>query len=486
MYDYVRQTDEELSLAEDAALSVYDTSDPDWTLVGRDGEYGFAPANYIELRPAGAAKAVDTNTSDEAHQPAAPASLPPESSQSPALVLAGIMNRDVPTAAVSVPPPLASPASSEPHLERPIHTPEASDDDEHPLPRSGPSLPFRPSVQPSQPPTGPNLPDRVETPRVTSSPPFNRAVPADHIDDVVIPSPGGFRLYHISEMVSVMGKRKKLPTTLGVNIATGTIMVAPEKSRDGPQQEWTAEKLTHYSVEGKHLFMELVRPSKSVDFHAGTKDTAEEIVSALGEIAGAVKAEGLREVLVAGSGANDGRKRGQVLYDFVAQGDDEVTVGVGDEVIILDLSRSEEWWMVRRVKDGKEGVMPSSYVDWIRRPVASTPKSDLSLPARTLTEPNRIVEEQRPAREAARSGRPGEARTGGPPSQMVLGVALPQRGSSLVRQDGRDVQISQKQRQPSTSAAKTSSVSRSSECYPPPPPPPFPRVAQFRLGRLSG
>ena len=461
MYDYVRQTDEELSLAEDAALSVYDTSDPDWTLVGRDGEYGFAPANYIELRPAASVKAVNVNASDEAHQPPTPASLPSESSQSPALAVAGIMHRKISTAAASAPPPLASPASSEPHLERPIHTPEASDDDDPPLPPSAPSLPVRPSMQPRPSPTGPSLPGRVKTPRVSSSPPFNRAVPTDHIDDVVMPSPGGFRLYHISEMVSVMGKRKKLPTTLGVNIATGTIMVAPEKSRDGPQQEWTAEKLTHYSVEGKHLFLELVRPSKSVDFHAGTKDTAEEIVSALGEIAGAVKAEGLRELLVAGSGADDGRKRGQVLYDFVAQGDDEVTVGVGDEVIILDLSRSEEWWTVRRVKDGREGVMPSSYVEWIRRPVPSTPKSDPPLPGPTLTERNR-AEEQRLAREAARSGRPGEARAGGPSSQMGLGVALPQRGSSLVRQDGREVQTSQKQRQPSTSSAKPSSASKSS------------------------
>ena len=72
-------------------------------------------------------------------------------------------------------------------------------------------------------------------------------------------------------MVSAIGKKKKLPTTLGLNLATGTIMIAPEKSRDGPQQEWSAEKLTHYSIEGKHVFMELVRPSKSVDFHAGAK-----------------------------------------------------------------------------------------------------------------------------------------------------------------------------------------------------------------------
>jgi hypothetical protein len=168
-------------------------------------------------------------------------------------------------------------------------------------------------------------------------------------------------LYNINEMVSVMGKRKKMPTTLGINLATGTIMIAPEKERDGPQQEWTAEKMTHYSIEGKHIFLELVRPSKSVDFHAGAKDTAEEIVAALGEMAGAVRAEGLREVIMAGSG--QGQKKGIVLYDFMAQGDDEVSVAVDDEVIIIDDTKSEEWWQVRRVKNGKEGVVPSSYVE---------------------------------------------------------------------------------------------------------------------------
>src|ERR1700722_539734 len=157
-------------------------------------------------------------------------------------------------------------------------------------------------------------------------------------DDAPAQSPGGYHLYNVNEMVSSMGKRKKMPTTLGLNLATGTIMLSPAKSRDGPSQEWTAEKMTHYSMEGKHVFIELVRPSKSLDLHAGAKDTAQEIVAALGEIAGAQRAEGLREVITAATGGG-GQKKGQVLYDFMAQGEDEVTVGVGDEVIVLDDSK---------------------------------------------------------------------------------------------------------------------------------------------------
>ncbi|KAL3961578.1 hypothetical protein ACCO45_003101 [Purpureocillium lilacinum] len=32
IYEYTRQTDEELSFSEDAILDIYDTSDPDWIL----------------------------------------------------------------------------------------------------------------------------------------------------------------------------------------------------------------------------------------------------------------------------------------------------------------------------------------------------------------------------------------------------------------------------------------------------------------------
>jgi hypothetical protein len=189
---------------------------------------------------------------------------------------------------------------------------------------------------------------------VKASPPYNRA------GEMTPRSPSGYHMYNINEMVEVMGKRKKMPTTLGINMVTGIIFISPEG--DDRQQEWTAEKLTHYSIEGKHVFLDLVRPSKSVDFHAGAKDTAQEIVAALGEIAGAYRAEGLREVLAAGKGGS-GNKKGTILYDFTAQGDDEVTVDVGDDVVVIDDTKSEEWWMVRRMKNGKEGVVPSSYVE---------------------------------------------------------------------------------------------------------------------------
>jgi hypothetical protein len=426
LYDYSRQTDEEVSFTEDADLKVYDVSDPDWTLVGVGDDYGFVPANYIELSSAAPAapglpprspsvrsRGYSNPTAAEPDTPASPVS-PARSFHSPAANLARVLGGGAPTS-----PTAARTISSPPPAPRQQFTPEASDEDE-----PAPALPRRPTSQEHS--QGP-LP----------SPPYNRAVPTLEDEASQLRSPGGFHLYNISEMVSAMGRRKKMPTTLGINIATGTIMLAPEKSRDGPQQEWTADKMTHYSIEGKHVFIELVRPSKSLDLHAGAKDTAQEIVAALGEIAGVQRSEGLREVISAASGGGS-HKKGQVLYDFMAQGEDEVTVAVGDEVIVLDDTKSEEWWNVRRLKNGKEGVVPSSYIEITGFATIEPPSRSGLNAGLSVVEQNRI-EEERLAKEAARADRARqEAEAARSRSE------IPKRGSSLAddqpqhRRDRRD------------------------------------------------
>lgn len=275
----------------------------------------------------------------------------------------------------------------------------------------------------------------------------------------MVHSPGGYHMYNINEMVSIMGKRKKMPTTLGINSATGVIMIAPEKSRDGPEQTWTAEKMKHYSIEGKHVFLELVRPSKSVDFHAGAKDTAEEIVSALGDLAGAVRAAGLDEIIRAGAGSSQKQKKGQVLYDFMAQGDDEVTVAVGDEVIVIDDTKSEEWWQVKRLKNNKEGVVPSSYIE-ITGTVSTGPSTSTSgINAGLSSRDQARLEEERLAKESIRAARREEDRG----SEVGPGMRLPERGSSLSQRDSSN--FSAQQRKRDSGRNDTSSRSSKSSMY---------------------
>ncbi|KAF4968213.1 hypothetical protein FZEAL_10422 [Fusarium zealandicum] len=444
--NYVEETDEELSFPEDAHLDVYDTSDPDWILTGLDGEYGFVPANYIEMGesdespapsvvspppslPTRPQPAREPEPEPEMQSPGMPGHLPPPS-QNPAAALAGVMHARS-TSQQSAPPPQPPRASVT------FSEPPESDDE----PIRSPTLPARPRATALPSPTY----------EMSSSPVEGRSRQRE-----ATRTPGGFHMYNINEMVSVMGKKKKMPTTLGINLLTGVILIAPEHAQDGPSQEWMADRMTHYSREGKHVFMELLRPSKSIDFHAGAKDTAEEIVNALGELAGAVRAGGLREVIMAGSGG--GKKQGQILYDFMAQGDDEVTVAVGDEVVVLDDTKSEEWWQVRRLKNGKEGVVPSSYIE-ITGKIPSPPGSAGINSAKSLVEQNRL-EEIRLTKEAMKAGKE--------PQQVGPGVPLPERGSSLMaiengsnsgqqrsrRENGRGEGSSQPRSKPKPDASK--------------------------------
>ncbi|RCI14779.1 hypothetical protein L249_7050, partial [Ophiocordyceps polyrhachis-furcata BCC 54312] len=358
IYDYTRQTDEELSFPEDALLDIFDTSDPDWILAGHDDEYGFVPSNYIEVKETRTGHA-DTTSPSVPALPKRPQSGDisaktdhPSHSESPES--SPIFSRTSPplTSASNL---IRADVSKHISLDGKTSNSEVNEDDED---LQSPSLPPR---QHAHLLSGQRPPDYL---------PARESLSVNGQEDDYSRTPGGFHLYNINEMVTVMGKRKKMPTTLGVNLQTGTILIAPEHTHDDPNQEWTADKMTHYSREGKHVFVELVRPSRSVDFHAGAKDTAEEIVAALGDLTGVIRAEGLREVILAGSPKT--LRQGQVLYDFMAQGDDEVTVAAGDEVSILDDTKSEEWWQIRRQRNGKEGVVPSSYIQVTRNVILPT------------------------------------------------------------------------------------------------------------------
>jgi len=310
-------------------------------------------------------------------------------------------------------------------------------------------------------------PRSPESPPVTSPPP--RSVTFDQYDppeDRNPPTPlsgSGYHLYNIYEYLTQPGKNKKMPITLGINIPKGMIMIAPEKTRDGPQQEWSAEKLEYYSQEGKHVFMELKQPSKSVDFHCGAKDTASEIVAALGELSGAAKGAGLREVLAAGSGNSNVQKKGVMLFDFMAQGDDEVTVGLGDEILVLDDSASDEWWKVRRIKNGKEGVVPANYVEITETVRTSAPAAALARSGtnagRSVVEQNRLEEEELTRQLAKSKKRESDVRN----DQVGPGLSLPARHSSLLRTKVDHPRTSQRSKRDST-VKDSKPASKPSQC----------------------
>ncbi|RKF61462.1 Actin cytoskeleton-regulatory complex protein sla1 [Erysiphe neolycopersici] len=402
LYDYTRQTDEELSFTENSELNVYDTSDINWILVGLKGEYGFVPSNYIEIE-----KSEDASLQASAS----------DSSNKMAVITEKNESR---SSVTSIQSPEINTVGTQIKIGQ--HEFEASDDDGSRDSSRGVKRTSALDSDHAHKHNSFRSQSSIDSPK--TSPSYTRTSQRGNDNSDVFYAPQGFHMYNINEMVTDMGRRKKIPTTLGINNATGVIIIAPEKSKLGDVQRWTAEKMTHYSIEGKHIFLELVQPNKSVDFHAGAKDTAREIVSALGELAGAVRAQGLRELILIGSSRS--QKMGQMLHDFSAQEDNEVSVMAGDDVILIDDIVNEEWWRIRRLKDGSEGLVPRSYVQITG--VASVPGKSALNPSRSIVEQNRL-EEERLAKDSVKANKVSKNPEIGP------GMRLPERGSSLSGQE---------------------------------------------------
>ncbi|MBW0478828.1 hypothetical protein O181_018543 [Austropuccinia psidii MF-1] len=56
-------------------------------------------------------------------------------------------------------------------------------------------------------------------------------------------------------------------------------------------------------------------------------------------------------------------KPATALYDFEAQGDDELTVEEGDRLYVLDDVSDDDWWKCAKHSNGQEGVVPASYIE---------------------------------------------------------------------------------------------------------------------------
>lgn len=386
MYDYDRQTSEEVSFQEGSQVDIYDKDDPDWFLVGVHGQYGFAPSNYLEEG------GVVAQSPAVVAQQQAPGALRPESITSlppPAPPLPTAVTHITPA------PALFTPAkSSQPDFTDHTALESDHDTDDNALP-----TPQRPNLPNNEPPES----RPVMAPRPTAQQPTetNRYTSRD-VREVTPEPQQAARPYRTWSVHEVDGKKKKKKGTLG--LGSDEISWAPEKSSESIQT-WPINSLLRYSAEKKHIFIDLQGPLKaaSFDFHAGSSDAAQAILSVLGELAGAARMPGIREVagalnaplpaLPQNSGlARKERESGfplrensddeqvplehfsgsekiaTVMYDFEAQGDDEVTVRAGSKVVVLDDKASADWWKIRSGR--KEGVIPADYLE-----VVSTKRS---------------------------------------------------------------------------------------------------------------
>ncbi|KAF5093709.1 hypothetical protein D0Z00_003917 [Geotrichum galactomycetum] len=294
--NYIQPNSEELSFGEGQILNTYDASDTDWVLVGFNDQYGFVPGNYIDRSPQNSSA---TRTTREPVPSASVSSAPVQSS--------------IPKQSVQKPLP---------------DMPRNDSDDEY---ERSPQRDSRKSGSGSR------------------SKPSESPAPAA--------SPAPRREVNTWQVQEIDGKKKYKATLTVFN--TG-IKFTPSNTSSSYANEWSILDLYYYNSEKKHIFLEFTHPKVSLELHAGSKDAAEEIVSVIGAVAGANKANGLREVITASRSV--GHKMGKVLYDFEAQGDDEVSVKEGETIYIINDEESPEWWMVK-TGSGKQGVIPSTYIE---------------------------------------------------------------------------------------------------------------------------
>ncbi|KAG5646618.1 hypothetical protein DXG03_002922 [Asterophora parasitica] len=348
LYDYEAAADGELSVEEDEILLLFET-EQDWILVQsakEGGKAGFVPGNYVE-----------PYTKEEA--PPAPRIIVP------------------------------------PSAPRPVST----------------------YVDPA---------DRVASAKVTAD---------------------GIKTWSVSE-IDKKGKKKK--GTLGVG--NGSVFFASESDKT-PVQKWqTADVQNLASEKAKHVNIDIGGATPiNLHFYAGSKDNVEEIIAKLksskalsdaprASIARAPSPEEApapkkatvhfsNDVSVIGAHEEEEEEEeeppqratprptangnghtahsgddgdiGTALYDFSADGDDELSISEGERLTILERD-GDEWWKCRNAK-GQEGVVPASYIE--AAPAATSSRAppqeeeeEEEDEAAAAEEQRRIAEEERLAK----------------------------------------------------------------------------------------
>lgn len=213
--------------------------------------------------------------------------------------------------------------------------------------------------------------------------------------------------------VSEMEGKKKNKGTLGVG--NGAVFFASDTDKVGSVSSIGEDTLTTSQMSGvkqynitelnlvshpssKNLELTFASVSTPLVFHCGSSDNAKAILAKL-ETSKAAAGEALEmtaSAAVAGQSDDEGHDAGYgaspagtpasepktvrwaaeetqssayasggaetatVLYEFDAQGDDELTVKENETVTVID-KENDEWWSVRN-SSGREGVVPAQYL----------------------------------------------------------------------------------------------------------------------------
>jgi hypothetical protein len=154
-------------------------------------------------------------------------------------------------------------------------------------------------------------------------------------------------------------------------------------------RKWQSQDINNYSIDkAKHVHFDIEGSSpETLHLNAGSKENAEAILAklksskALSQTSNPLpetrkpsvhfssasptmipppSADSSEDEPEAEEVATEEGEAAVALYAFAADQDDEMSVSAGEPLIVLE--KDEEWWKCRNA-DGKEGVVPASYVE---------------------------------------------------------------------------------------------------------------------------
>ncbi|KAG9035109.1 hypothetical protein FS837_002030 [Tulasnella sp. UAMH 9824] len=123
--------------------------------------------------------------------------------------------------------------------------------------------------------------------------------------------------------------------------------------------------------ENNHVKLQFSESLFDFGFTAGSRDEAEAIVRKAIRSKELVRTAPKKFLLYPPPSSSREGSFVVALYDFVAYGDDELTLIGGEKITVVDKEESDDWWMCRN-SYGKEGRVPVSYLKARIKPSTSS------------------------------------------------------------------------------------------------------------------
>lgn len=159
------------------------------------------------------------------------------------------------------------------------------------------------------------------------------------------------------------------------------ICYGSETDKSSPVRQFSILEITDYGQDGKNVHVELGDSANSVfDFQTSSKSEAKTILAKLDESRAIANrhrpatpppthqptqhpaAPAIVEPEPEPEQSPPCEPRWAiVLYEFVAQGEDELTVKEQEQVLVTDYVSSDDWWTVEN-QEGRSGIVPTTYV----------------------------------------------------------------------------------------------------------------------------